>query len=81
MKTVVFRGLRYLVMPEISKGAPCSGCSMNIPNNPCVLREEEIKHLESEIKCGMEAIIYVERTREAVKQYRVDRLVERLEDA
>lgn len=82
MRTVIIREIKYLVVPEVTKINPCSGCDvMRSTEGKCTITRKDLEHLHNSVKCGQASIIYIERTREAVKEYRVVRMVGRLEGA
>lgn len=82
MRTVIIREIKYLVVPEVAKNYPCSGCDvMRNAEGRCTINNADVDHLHNSVKCGHDSIIYIRRTREAVKEYRVVRMVGRLEDA
>lgn len=74
MRTVTIRRLPYLVVPEISR---CEGCAFD--NNPCQITIKDMERIYREYKCGNEPVIYIQRHLAAVRQYRIDRVVRRLE--
>jgi hypothetical protein len=81
MKTVIIREIKYLVVPEVTRINPCTGCEVEQVLNKCTITRKAVEHLHESDKCGARNIIYIRRTREAVRQYRFDRMVGRLEGA
>lgn len=79
MKTATIKGLQYLVVPE-THIAGCTDCDIRVGGD-CSLARKDIREVEKHHRCGIEPVIYIFRTLEGVKRYRVAKVLARLEDA
>ncbi len=79
MKTLTINGLPYLVMGELIHGK-CSGCDLeDLKTNESCANSRYWGDIPAADKCAARDCVYIERSVEGVRRYRVNRVLARME--
>lgn len=79
MRSITIRGVCVLVVDDIDNS--CVGCVFNRgKNKACAVHFDDIRALDRADRCGLSNILYIERNRKSVRNYRTERVVRRLSE-
>jgi len=79
MKTLTINGLPYLVMKELRHGK-CSGCDLEHLKNGKTCSDTRYRNdVPAADRCATRKCVYIERSVEGVRRYRVNRVLARME--
>lgn len=79
MKTLIINGLPYLIMKELRTGK-CSGCDLeHLKNGTTCSMTRHWEDIPGADRCAARDCVYIERSVEGVRRYRVNRVLARME--